>query len=272
VSNAVVQCLIRLRLGIQPLDNMPTFCVCGHKFSEGCAANHYFHCKETRNLLTIAHDIVKHTIARGARDAGCPIIIEPPAENHHRTDLVISAPTMTMETDVCISDAMSPSANAKGSWDNQLQAANSRSKIKDSSHKDNVLRRGHTWIPASFERQGGFSEQAITLCSKIAEAAVNNDGHLSQPNKFYVNLVEEVAVAIARGNSLIQSIGLRDSHHHLAALDASNDALISGANLSTTIRWKKRALRASSMRNWSGRSAGRNWSDGRSAVRNWSGS
>jgi hypothetical protein len=92
------------------------------------------------------------------------------------------------------------------------------------------------------ERQGGFSEEAIMLCSKISEAAANNAAYALDPNLFYKNLLNECAVAIARGNALMQLTGVRDGHHHSAALDASSEAIISGSVLSTTSRWHRRSV------------------------------
>jgi hypothetical protein len=223
---------------------MPKFCVCGHKLNTYDACNHYFNCPQVKGRLsTMAHDLLVNCLARAARGAGCAVIVEPPVENNAKTDIVISGPAHTVETDVNISDAMAPAYLTAGSFKTQLKAATISTGVKNRKHKANVIGRGHDWLPACFERQGGFSEDAFALCAQISEAAVNNAGFITQAGPFYVSTVQQCAVAIARGNALIQTIGMRDCHHHAAILNASPDAESSGALLIPARKWRIRATR-----------------------------
>ncbi len=196
LSDTHMRITVKYRLGASPVDSktIPRFCGCGQGLTDN--PYHGVSCsRHRRSRLIQRHDGVKMVIAAGITKSGNHCRVEPREYNADMTkklrpDFVCTLGASTIAGDVQIVNPLAPS-NSR--LDNAMAAAVQRKRNK---YGQAFSAQVNTFAPLLFETYGGFDTGSLNFV-----AHVSNESTLCTKEETLNYLVNEIAVAIARGNA-----------------------------------------------------------------------
>lgn len=212
---------LRHTLNINPFNDMPRKCKCGHLFSSTQPSTES-HPQDATHLLTCImkgktkrHNHVANMLGKLAESAGMLVEVEPTIAQYHPTDskadaqktdscpdIWLTTPHASYLIDVCIMHPCAPSvtsANAK-----QLHSTLNKTAKKKFDRYDAVAReRNATFIPFILDAYGSFHKDAIKLISIISRAAYDNS---SGRNKNYqLHMFRCISFALHDANTALMN-------------------------------------------------------------------
>jgi hypothetical protein len=203
----------RFKLGLPPIANMPTTCICGFQFTEDW--DHLHSCNQLKSKLTTTrHDLIKTTYARVMSLANVMNVVEPrwisrSVNDARRPDLLAYLGATCTLIDVSVVHPAAPSWQKRASK-NPLVAAKSREKLKTRKYEDLAKSEGAIFYPLVFESYGAIGPESRVGIQELAEAiAESKPGDSKRVYPVVIGqIMHSLSVALQRGNAAIVKQGI----------------------------------------------------------------
>jgi hypothetical protein len=205
---------VRLRLGLPPIDNMPSHCGsgggrCGFPLAQD--PWHFLSCARLAStMLDLRHNHVCQILAIWCRRVNACVTLEPTSldnRNQNRPDLHVIMGHRLFLVDVSIVHPTATSNVVQAA--RSLSAAKKREKVKLRQYSEMARQQSATFVPFVIESFGGFGPRAVEFMKEVADFAHQ---HMDfDRDEVIVDLKTTIAVAVQNGNSAIIARGLQDS-------------------------------------------------------------
>ncbi len=202
--------IVRLDLGLQPRDCMPTHCPfhsCGTALADD--PSHYLSCFHARRYCTnVRHNPIVSVIRKHCNTAGLSA--------HARRDYEKSIPDLEVQfplggrhlVDVSITNPCAPSYMMGAARPGAAAAARERKKIRQHSA---LAKKSHaTVVPFVCESFGTFSNRALEFISAVSCAAEDITHTCFNKGSFRTQMISDVSLCLQRGNARMILRCLRD--------------------------------------------------------------
>jgi hypothetical protein len=209
----------RLRFGLAPVDGLVR-CVCGASLEGHFGKTHGFVCvKFRRCAITNRHNGLVRVIHSATEEAGVQASMEfaPPDQDFElrlRPDGISHFADHSRMTDVQVTDPNSPSVHSAQpipSVKGCLAILHSRAAAKVAKYKNLASVEHCAFSPLLLDTYGRMHPELIRYLRRVQHAAMlNNVSHPVAPAKLFRRLVEDVSMALQRGNAWV----LNQAAHH----------------------------------------------------------
>ena len=253
LANDTMKFNIRLRLGRTVVESKnasePRLCPsCGSDLcplSKDAEPNHLQVCRSMRKRGTGSrHDGIVKVLVKHCELSGGAVVEEPYGHNigdKKSVDYVVSYPDTTIEGDVTIGIPTNDSYCTRAAHITCFLATD-KQKRKDAKHSAAAQQRGNKFVAVSGEAYGAWGTTAVNMFKTIATQAANNtDDPGFSRQRFYVNMVQDIAAALFNGNAFIARFGLINARH-AKLIARGNGARVRGtvAKVATSVRFQRR--------------------------------
>jgi hypothetical protein len=192
----------KLDLGISPVLNLPSKCVCGTPMAnDSYNSQHWRDCIKTcSRAVRLCHDRLKTLLALFAREALIPTHMEPfnlQAKHQKRPDLELMFSDGPVLVDVATTNPIAAS-HRHGAAKTHLDAAKKKELLKSKHYAKLTQDEAATFYPFVLETFGAIAPKSLALLTRIHKQATDNGVSVSLSS-----MVNRLAIALAKGNALI---------------------------------------------------------------------
>jgi len=219
---------VRHRLGLPPLDIMPSHCSCGARIVEPFIHAHT--CPKTRRVsVNKRHELIELVLRVCCAEAACLVIVEDHSRRHEWPDLqifflpdIVSLPTGHILSDVSVACPAAPS-HVSNAQRRSGKVADTRADCKIARYRRMALQLGADSVPFTIETYGALSKCA----SQLVKYIVNAYGELANAplstDSLRMLVQQRLSVALQKGNFIVETQGIqlarsaRAAHTHAHA-------------------------------------------------------
>jgi hypothetical protein len=219
ISSDYFRYVYRLRFGLAPVDGL-VLCVCGASLEGPFGKTHGFVCvKFRRCAITNRHNGLVRVIHSATEEAGVQASMEfaPPDQDFElrlRPDGISHFADHSRMTDVQVTDPNCPSVHSAQpvpSVKGCLAVLHSRAAAKVAKYKNLAAAEHCAFSPLLLDTYGRMHPELVRYLRRVQHAAMlNNVSHPVAPSKLFRRLVEDVSMALQRGNAWV----LNQAAHH----------------------------------------------------------
>ena len=219
---------VRHRLGLPPLDIMPSHCSCGARIVEPFIHAHT--CPKTRRVsVNKRHELIELVLRVCCAEAACLVIVEDHSRRHEWPDLqifflpdIVSLPTGHILSDVSVACPAAPS-HVSNAQRRSGKVADTRADCKIARYRRMALQLGADSVPFTIETYGALSKCASQLVKHIVNAYGELPNAPLSTDSFRMLVQQRLSVALQKGNFIVETQGIqlarsaRAAHTHAHA-------------------------------------------------------
>ena len=203
---------LRHRLGIMPVDEMPTLCACGNTLGDSANPYHFHSCVfHKRRSVTIRHDLLTNLFAALCRESNAITLVEDHWRERDWPDLEIffnAGPNNGhVISDTSVICPCAPSHIERGL--NCLANARARAELKSNRYLHVAQELGADIQPLVFESIGGVSRSTQTLLARLVASYAMSSASEMSPSAWAGKVRQQLSVCLQRGNAMVDNAGVR---------------------------------------------------------------